>query len=41
VLFNTEHGDTIDKLTGRRGHIEFLDNHFFLEQFFRLYGPYF
>ena len=41
VQFNTDHAGTLDKLTGRRGHIEFLDNHYFLDMFFRLYGPFF
>lgn len=40
VHFNTDHAGTIDKITGRKGHIEFLDNHYFLEQFFRLYAAY-
>jgi hypothetical protein len=41
VIFNTEHGGTLDRLTGRRGHIEFLDNDNFLEMFFTLYAAYF
>jgi len=40
-MFSTEHAGTIDKLTGRRGHIEFLDNDYFLELFFKLYAPFF
>lgn len=30
---------TLDKLTGRQSHIEFLDNCRFLKWFFQIYGP--
>ena len=29
---------TLDKLTGRKSHIEFLDNDKFLNRFFQVYG---
>ena len=38
VVFDIKQAGTLDKLTGRRGHIEFLDNDFFLEHFFRHYS---
>lgn len=38
VVFDVAHAGTLDKLTGRKGHIEFLDNDYFLEMFFKLYG---
>ena len=40
VWFDVEHDiKTIDKMLGRRAHIEFLENRIFLDLFFKLYGP--
>ena len=39
VWFDVEHDiNTFDKITGRRAHIEFLENRVFLDIFFRLYA---
>ena len=39
LVFDVGNSGTLDKLTGRKGHIEFLDNDYFLDIFFRIYGP--
>lgn len=40
MVFDIENSGTLDKLTGRKGHIEFLDNDYFLQIFFRIYAPF-
>jgi hypothetical protein len=39
LVFDVGKSGALDKLTGRKGHIEFLDNDYFLDIFFKLYGP--
>lgn len=40
VWFDVEHNvGTLDKITGRRPHIEFLENRLFLDLFFSIYAP--
>jgi hypothetical protein len=40
VWFDVEHNvGTLDKITGRRAHIEFLENRVFLDCFFSVYAP--
>jgi hypothetical protein len=42
LWFDVDHNiNTFDKILGRRAHIEFLENRFFLDTFFRMYGPQF
>jgi pimeloyl-ACP methyl ester carboxylesterase len=40
VWFDVDHNvGTLDKITGRRAHIEFLENRVFLDCFFSIYAP--
>lgn len=40
VWFDANHiSGAFDRMTGRRSHIEFLENRLFLDSFFAAYGP--
>jgi len=40
VWFDASHmPGTLDKMIGRRSHIEFLENRLFLDVFFAVYAP--